>query len=139
MFILNIAAVAVILANSGLHLLWAMKFWWPISDQKRLVRAVAGFPNVDRMLPPIACLFVAVTLLGVAILLIFRLTQSEQQDAVSIGLFGAGLVFVGRGALGFTGLWSRLIPVQPFRKLDRRFYSPLSLAIGAVIFTGPLF
>ncbi|WP_299669763.1 DUF3995 domain-containing protein [uncultured Ruegeria sp.] len=138
MLILNIVALAVLLAVSGLHLLWAMKIWWPVSDEKRLVHTVAGFPNTDSMPPPIACLIVAVALLGVAILLFLRLTQPVPHHVVSVALLGAGFVFVGRGGIGFTGLWSRITPEQPFRKLDRNYYSPLCLVVGAVILVDTL-
>ncbi|WP_216825903.1 DUF3995 domain-containing protein [Sulfitobacter sp. SK012] len=138
MLTLTVVALVAVLVISGLHFAWAGRLWWPITDEKRLVRAVAGFPNVDRMPPPAQCLFVAVALCCVALLLLFEILQPKSNQATAIPLLGAGLVFVGRGVVGFTTFWSRVTPEQPFRRLDRRYYSPICLAIGAIILNAAL-
>lgn len=135
---LTIIALVAVSVISGLHFAWAGKIWWPISDETKLVRAVAGFPNVERMPPPTACLLVAVALCCVALLLLADSLQSEPSPAVAFALLVAGLVFLGRGAVGFTPFWFRATPEQPFRRLDLKYYSPLCLAIGAIIVAAAL-
>jgi len=69
MIVLSLFALIALLAISVLHILWAAKIWWPVRDEKLLARSVAGFPGIDKMPPPAACLFVAVSLLIVGALL----------------------------------------------------------------------
>ena len=139
MLFLTMLALAIVLVISGLHLAWAAKFWWPIAGEKQLARAVAGFPEIDRMPSPAACFRVAFALLCVALLLLLKILQTTPHPIVTILLLGAGLVFLGRGAIGFTPFWARITPEQPFRKLDMKFYSPLCVAIGVMIVMTSMF
>lgn len=132
MIVLSLFALIAILTISVLHFLWAAKIWWPVRDEAQLARSVAGFPGIDRMPPPTACLFVALSLLIVAALLLATLL-TEPAFLIRIALAVASLVFLARGAIGFTRFWARLTPEQPFRHLDRRYYSPLCLGIGVAL------
>ena len=116
MLILKTLALIVILAISGLHFAWAAKLWWPISDEKQLVRTVAGFANAENMPPPASCFTVAIALCGLALLFVAEIVQKGPEQAISVALLGAGLVFFGRGAIGFTPIWARITPEQPFRQ-----------------------
>ncbi len=133
MLVLAIMSLVIVVVISGLHFAWAAKIWWPIADEKQLVRTVAGFPNVDRMPPTAASLFVALALCCVALLLLAEILQPAPHKMVSFALLGAGLVFLGRGVIGFTPFWWRITPEQPFRTLDLKYFSPLCVALGATI------
>lgn len=132
MIILNILALATLAAIAALHLLWAARIWWPISQERALVQAVAGFPKADRMPPPLACLIVAIAILIAAIPLVLALATPLLTGLPRLLAFGAALVFLARGLIGFTPVWARMTPEQPFRRLDRRLYSPLIAALGGV-------
>lgn len=133
MLALNITVLTMMVAAAMLHFAWAEKLWWPISDEKQLVRAVAGFPNANRMPPPFACLFVATALTVVAIMFLTMLIRPSPNRAIGMILFGAAFIFLGRGSIGFTPFWPRVTPEQPFRWLDLRIYSPLCLIIGSTV------
>ena len=119
-----LSAVLVLLA--AVHLLWAFGIWFPIREEEVLVRSVVGLRGATRMPGPIPCALLVVALLVAALLP--WLPAGGLRDA---GLWGAALVFAGRGLAGYLPLWRRLTPQQPFDRLNRRYYSPLSLALGA--------
>ncbi len=132
MILLNIIALLILAAIAALHLLWAVRIWWPIADESELVRAVAGFPNTDRMPPPVACLVVALAVLIAAIPPVLALSGPQLSGLARLVALGAGTVFLARGLIGITPFWARMTPEQPFRRLDRRYYSPLISALGVV-------
>ena len=101
MTILALILSAVLLALAGLHILWAIGFWFPIRDEAALVKAVIAWSP--------------------------WWGESLLRQA-SVGLFA--LVFLVRGALAYTSFWRRLTPQEPFATLDRTRYGPLCLAIG---------
>ena len=125
MTILALILSAVLLALAGLHILWAIGFWFPIRDEAALVKAVIGGRSVDRMPGPIPCALVAVALIWAAWSPWWGESLLRQ---ASVGLFA--LVFLVRGALAYTSFWRRLTPQEPFTTLDRTRYGPLCLAIG---------
>lgn len=121
-------------AIAALHAYWGIGGVWPGTDQKSCARAVAGFRDIERMPSPAACFAVAamivvVTLVTLALGGLFA-SPFARPALAGAALFVA-LVFLGRGLLGFTGAWRRLTPEMPFARLDRRYYSPLCLALGA--------
>jgi len=133
MIILESLTLTALIVIAGLHFIWAMRVWWPIPHEKQLARTVAGFSGIDKMPPPAACFFVAVAVSIVAMMLFIEVFQIVPNNLVTIALLASGLVFLGRGLIGFTPIWARLTPEQPFRRLDLRYYSPLCVAIGAMI------
>jgi amino acid transporter len=132
MIVLNAAALSVLGAIAVLHLIWAVRIWWPIPNERDLVRAVAGFPGADRMPPALACLAVTVAVLIATIPLILTLFSAEVTGPAWLVTLGASMVFLARGLVGFTAFWARMTPEQPFRRLDRRIYSPVITALGVV-------
>jgi hypothetical protein len=131
--ILSILALTVISAVSVLHFVWAARIWWPIPDEVGLVRAVAGFRDVEEMPSVAACAGVGVLLFLVAVLVGTAIVQPNPGTIINGLLLGAGIVFIGRGGIGLTPFWARITPEQPFRRLDRVFYSPLCLVLGVLI------
>lgn len=119
-----------LLAIAMAHLIWALGRTWPIRDERLLVRTVAGFRDAQRMPPKLMSLGVAIACLAAGIV---GLALADR-DSGGAGLTALGvllaLVFLGRGALGYTRWWARQTPEEPFRTLDRKNYSPLCLALG---------
>jgi hypothetical protein len=125
------AALGIALLAIGIaHLLWSIGILWPIRDEALLARAVVGSPGVERMPPKVRSL-------GVAILILLACVVAfSVADPVSGGLpltflaALAALLFLGRGAIGYTDWWRTRTPEEPFRSLDRKTYSPLCLILG---------
>ncbi len=124
----------LLLAVAFAHLLWATGNSWPIRDQALLARTVSGRPGLTRVLRLRALVIALATLLaGIAALALADETGGGA-GLTTIGILLA-LVFAARGVLGYTSWWKERTPVEPFRSLDARNYSPLclALALGFVI------
>ncbi|MEO5760643.1 MAG: DUF3995 domain-containing protein [Mesorhizobium sp.] len=133
MIILAFALSAVLLLITTLHVYWGIGGIWPGRDAASCARAVVGFRGVREMPAPFASFAVAAclalaTLWPMAIAGVFASPFPREGLAASALLIG--LVFLGRGIVGFTPWWRRLAPEQPFARLDVRYYSPLCLLIG---------
>jgi hypothetical protein len=130
-------AAAVFAAIAALHGYWALGGVWPGDDPESLARTVVGGPPGMRMPGAAACWAVAVALvgavavaLGAAGILAMPLPRWLVRGAA---LLGAG-VLVLRGLVGFADL--RLRPDtagSPFVRLNRWIYSPLCLALAALL------
>lgn len=120
----------LLLAVAIAHLSWAFGRSWPIRDPQALAATVIGVPGVSRV-PRLASFAVAVGTLAAGIL---ALALADRQSGgwwlSALGIL-LGLIFLGRGAIGYTSWWQNKTPLEPFRTLDRRNYSPLCLALGA--------
>lgn len=132
MFLLTFLGILVLIVIAGFHVAWANRLWWPVGNEAVLARSVAGFPGIDRMPPPTACLFVAVALVFMAGLLVAAQIVATPAWWVKTGLLVSSAIFLARGLGGFTALWARLTPEEPFHSLDLRYFSPLALAIGVI-------
>ncbi|MEM9047184.1 MAG: DUF3995 domain-containing protein [Pseudomonadota bacterium] len=129
----SLFACLTLFALSALHAAWAARVWWPVGDEGQLARTVAGFPGVEKMPNALACALVAAALFVVALLLTIAVLDAEPPALVWPALVGASFVFLVRGAVGYTPYWHRATPEEPFRRLDRIFYSPLCLILGGAI------
>jgi len=124
----------VLSALAALHVYWAFGGVWPGTDEKSCARASAGFKGIDKMPPPAACFAVAFALLlaaAFALALAGLITLPLPALLVTLAGAGAAIVFLGRGIAGFTPAWRKLTPEMPFAVNDRRYFSPLCLALGA--------
>lgn len=110
---------------AALHLAWALRIWVPVRDEIGLARAVVGAKGITQMPNTAACLFVAAALLVIVGALWLRELLLAQ-----LILWGSTAVFLGRGAIAYTGFWRRITPEEPFRSYDARYYAPLCLIIG---------
>ena len=131
---LGLALTAVLAAIAALHLAWAARIWWPIREEAALAHAIAGFRDMNRMPDALSCVVVAAAILA-SLLLVADLSWASGLTHLPAWVVRsasalAGLVFLGRGVIGFTRFWARLTPEEPFRTLDRRYYSPLCILIG---------
>lgn len=134
MQMIAVLASTVLGAIAALHVYWGLGGVWPGTDPASCARAVAGFRGVDRMPPVGACLAVAAGLAAIAVLslsLAGAVAPPLPVSAVRGAVLLAGLVFVVRGAVGFTAAWRRMTPEMPFARNDVRWFSPLCLIVGA--------
>lgn len=113
-------------AVAALHLAWALRIWWPVTDEAQLARTVVGSRNIARMPAPLACAGVVAALSAAAVWL-----WLPRHWLVSLGLAAMTGVFVLRGLVTYTPLADRFFVEEPFRSLNRHYYSPLCLLIGA--------
>jgi Protein of unknown function (DUF3995) len=129
---LFIAAIMFIplLAIAIAHFLWSIGRSWPIRDPAMLAATVMGFPGRTRM-PKLASLGVAVLVLLAGV--IGLALADPVSGGIPLDVLGLliGLIFLARGIVGYTSWWQARTPVEPFRTLDRRNYSPLCLILGA--------
>lgn len=122
---LGIVLIAIALA----HLLWSIGIMWPIRDRKLLAQTVIGTPGIERV--PFHMSFGVFVLTAVACVIAFAVADPTSGGLVlSLLALVAGIVFLARGAVGYTGWWRTRTPTEPFRSLDRKTYSPLCLALG---------
>ena len=126
------ATAATLLSLAGLHVLWGRGSTFPFADRDGLNDSVVGRSSTPR---PSACFAVAGALTAAASLVadVPRLPRHLQR----LGVTGVAVVLASRAALGFSGRTDVVSPgsASPrFRRLDRRMYSPLclALAVGAL-------
>ena len=123
------ATAAVLFALAGLHVLWGRGSSLPFSDPDELADAVIG----RRSVPSAEACFAVAGALTVAAALVAdvpRLPRGLQH----LGVTGVGAVLAARAGLGFAGRTDAVSPGSistRFRRLDRRVYSPLCLALAA--------
>lgn len=129
----NVLAVVLILVGI-VHLLWALRIYFPCPNEQAAARAVVGLRGVTRMPSGIASAGVGLLLMAAAAAAVCMGSFSEMVPAskyilAPIGLF-LSAVFLTRGIVGILPAFERAAPEQPFLTLNRRFYSPLCAAIG---------
>jgi hypothetical protein len=117
-------------ALAVLHLWWATGSAWPLADQATLADTVAGRATLPS---PAACLGVAAALSTASALVAGRPRPGSPLQRG--GAMGVVAVLSVRGALGLAGRTDLVAPGSSsprFRRLDRRYYAPLCLAIAAL-------
>jgi hypothetical protein len=134
MMLLGSVAASILVALAALHAYWGVGGFWPGVDAKSCARTVGGFPGATNMPGPAACFAVAAALAVAALVAAAQsglVTLPLPSGLILVATVGAALVFLGRGIAGFTPAWRRLTPELPFARLDRQYYSPLCLFLGA--------
>jgi hypothetical protein len=120
---------ATLLGLGVLHAAWGAGSSVPFRSRDDLADAVVG----TRAVPgPLTCSSVAAALVTAAAL-VFGLPRGRP-GLRRAGLVGVTAVLGGRGALGLAGATDLVSPgsvSERFRRLDRRLYSPLCLALAA--------
>ena len=122
---LVLAAVAV------LHAYWGAGGLWPAADQRALVGIVVGDPRLKRMPPPALCMVVAAAIATTALWPLLLVGSSSPHVLIKVVGYAIMAVFLLRGIAGFVPAWQRKHALEPFASLDRRYYSPLCLALAA--------
>lgn len=116
-------------AIGGLHVAWGFGSSFPFASRDALADSVVGAAEVP---PPIACHGVGVALLTASALVLDVPIGPSWVRRVGRGTVAT--VFVVRAAAGLSGRTDALVPgsVGPrFRRLDRRYFSPLCLLLAA--------
>jgi hypothetical protein len=129
-----IALSAIVYSIAVLHASWGLGSHWPAANAESLAKAAVGTPGIRRMPGAASCLIVAALLAGVASWPLFSaglLTEAWPRSLTLLAGAGMTVAFVVRGVAGYTPAWRRRFPEQPFAAYDRRYYSPLCLALGA--------
>ncbi|WP_427450185.1 DUF3995 domain-containing protein [Litorimonas sp. WD9-15] len=139
MTLLSQITAAILLLIALFHLLWGINVYWPAKDEASLARAVVGAKGITQMPNFWACSFVTVALL-IGAVIVLSLGGAVRLASIPIWIFqilGAGfaLVLLARGIIGFTPFWAGITPEEPFLTLNRLYYSPLCLALGASVVT----
>jgi len=122
------ASSAGLLAIAALHGLWATGSSWPMRDGDGLAQTAGG----GRSHTPAECLAVAGLLTAASALVAGRPRRTPRLQRAGSRTVAA--VLATRGAFGFAGRTDVLVPGSTsarFRSLDRRYYSPLCLALAA--------
>ncbi len=122
---MTILLTVILGAIAAIHAAWGLQIWIPIRDEAALARAVVGGRGIDRMPGAIPCFLVVA-----ALLMVIAALWMPQMTLARLVLWGAALVFLGRGAVSYTPFWRKLTPQEPFRSNDARYFAPLCLALG---------
>ena len=123
--IIGIALLALAIA----YLLWSVGIMWPLRNQRLLAQSVIGTPGAERL--PKSMSFGVFLITGAACIIAFAVADPSSGGAPLTALAAlCAIVFLARGAIGFTASWQERTPEEPFRSLDRKTYSPLCLGIG---------
>jgi hypothetical protein len=136
--LLAIVLWVVLAAIAVLHAAWGLGSHWPCESEAVLVRTAGGTPGATKMYPPAACFTVAALLAGVSVWPLFAtglLAEAWPRWLTLLAGAGIATVFVARGVAGYVPAWRRLQSAEPFATLDRRYYAPLCLALGAGFLT----
>jgi hypothetical protein len=118
-----------LLALGVLHLLWGRGSSFPFACRSELADAVIG----RRTVPSSSACYGVAAALAVAAMLVEDAPPMPLRVR-RVGLDGVAGVLALRGIVGLAGATALLSPgsVSPrFRRLDRRVYSPLCLALAA--------
>jgi hypothetical protein len=111
------------------HLLWSFGSRWPIQDPKLLAATVIGREGVDRV-PRLSAFGVMLLALAGAVVGTSLADLDSGGLPLTLAGLGFGLLFLLRGALGYTSGWRARHPREPFAALDRKIYSPLCLVVA---------
>lgn len=123
------AAAVTMVGIAGLHVAWGLGSSYPFATRDELADKVIGSGRVP---PPAACHAVASALLVAAGLAADVPVGSPLLRR--IGRVGVATVLGARGTLGLVGRTDLVSPGSSspaFRRMDRRVYAPLCLALAA--------
>ena len=138
--LISILVFMTLLVIAALHVAWAFGSVFPCRDRETLVRTVVGRSGGDggSGMPPGFSTVIVAALIFLAALWPLMM-QGWLLTFVPVPVQGIGsivliLVFLGRGIAGLTPWFRRLLPKEPFRTLNRNYYSPLCIALGLCYF-----
>lgn len=123
---------AVLAVIAGLHAYWGFGGLWPAKTVRGLIDTVIGAPDMQRMPSVLLTCIVAglIFAAGLFALAAQGILYAGPRWFVRIALGVIAFVFIGRGAAGYL-LPAGIGQSEPFATLDRLYYSPLCLALGA--------
>lgn len=132
-----IVAALALLAVAGVHVYWGMGGAWPAKRREDLAPMVVGSPPGVAMPSTAMTLGVAAFLLCAALLPLIAsglLPSPLPMTASRAATIALASVLLARGLFGFIHHKVRPASVQVlFDRLNRRLYSPLCLALAALV------
>lgn len=132
--LISMFVLVTLLAISALHLAWAFGSTFPCKDKDALVRTVVGRGGGASAMPPgiSSALVAAATFLASLwpLMMQGRILTFVPSALIGLGAVILVTVFLGRGVMGLTPWFRRLLPEEPFVSLNRKYYSPLCIALG---------
>ena len=138
MALISYAIFAILSVVSLLHFGWAFGMAWPAKTRAELPAWVAGAP-IGSPMPPAALTFgvaIAIFGLGVAALWGAAVFSLSGLDVYRAGvLLAITAVFALRGIATYLPFGPLHAAVEPFRRLDLRYFAPLCLWLAAGYFT----
>jgi Protein of unknown function (DUF3995) len=123
----TLAAIAL------LHLAWGLGSAFPCKDRTRLAQTVIGRRGEAGMPPDASSLCVGSAIFLAALWPLMMQGWIFTFVPAALQGFGALVltaVFIGRGIVGLTPWFRRLLPEEPFVTLNRNYYCPLCIALG---------
>ena len=131
--VLNLLITLILLPIAVVHAVWGLGIWFPARDEETLAHAVVGARNTTRMPGPIPCFLVSGAL-ALAMIIVWG-----SGPIIGVIIWCVAAVFLFRGVIAYTKLWRRMTPELPFARLDRMYFGPLCLLIGALFVSRGLF
>ncbi|MEP4770420.1 MAG: DUF3995 domain-containing protein [Roseibium sp.] len=120
---------------SGVHLYWGFGGLWPAKSELELARTVVGANGIETMPSApltivVAVLIFAAGVFPVASANLLPMPTFIPSVLVFFGMIALTAIFLLRGLIGFTPYFAKMNAEEPFRTLDRKYFSPLCLIIG---------
>lgn len=124
----------VLFVVSAFHLIWAAGFAWPCADRHTLMRTVVGNPDLRDFPSAGLTLAAALAIAAAGVFALFAggiFSVPQPRWLLTGGLAVLTMIFLARGLSSYTlmRVWSR--PCEPFATLDRRYFAPLCILLGA--------
>ncbi|MEM1289112.1 MAG: DUF3995 domain-containing protein [Pseudomonadota bacterium] len=136
MFLANLVG-AILMAVALLHLYWALGGLWPGKDEATLTRTVFGENDrtqmPDQNITAVVSGFIALAALW-PLMWIGAYQPPLPGWLLGLGMIALTVIFLGRGAAGYVPMVVNQHAEQPFASLNARYYSPLIVAIGVIMF-----
>lgn len=129
---LELILFSITLGVGFIHVLWALKIWWPISEETMLAQATVGIKGVQRMpasfLAWLASFAIFFGSYVIALLAGWLPIPVAAKKIEIVGWVMSALLII---RAVYPYVFDRFLPQEAvFRKLNRRFYSPLILFLG---------
>jgi hypothetical protein len=124
----------IVAAIALLHAYWATGGLWPGRTAAELADIVVGNPRMRGPSSPRLTAIVAAMIAAAAawpLLLSPLVSRYIAPELALLGSLGLAAVFLLRGMAGFTPWMARRHSAEPFATYNRKYYSPLCLALGA--------
>lgn len=136
---LTASLIAICAVAGALHVLWALRIWWPIADEAELARTVVGGPEMTRM-PGRMITWVVSAVIFLGMLWIMLLAGWVQLDLpgwlVQLGGWTMSAILILRALYPYV-LFRHLNLNPRFRRLNLIYFSPiiLYLGVGSLVLT----
>jgi hypothetical protein len=137
MMLIAIAVSLVMAAVAAIHVYWGLGGLWPGNSLQDLANIVVGDKNMTRMPPAWLTLSVSAVLVGVVLwplVLAPIAVRFLPLWLIATATYLLAAVFLVRGFASYVPAVARLNDVEPFATLNRRYYGPLCIALGAGYF-----